>query len=219
MRYLVDEAYKKFNERLVQTKYEIIGVRVPVLRQMAKQMIKDGQWQQVLLEQSKYHEDVQLSCFILSTAPMMVKERQQALENFFPYMDNWQVVDGLCSGLKETKKHPQLYWDWLKTLRASGEPFVIRFVVVMYLSYFLESEHLEDVLVYFESITDDHYYVKMAIAWALSIAFIKDEARLTQFFVQTKLDKWTYNKALQKIIESRQISEDVKMEVRSWKRL
>lgn len=216
--YQPDAQYKKFNERLVSTKYELAGVRVPVLRQIAKDIVKGQQWQQFLFKESKFHEDVQLKSFVLAQAPMSVEERHQQLEQFFPLMDNWQVVDGLCSSLKEAKKYPESYWKWLQTLQHSEEPFTVRFVVVMYLTYFLTEDYLEDVLSYYESLHLEHYYVKMAVAWALSIAFIKQEARLMMFFKETELDDWTYNKALQKIVESRQVDSEMKELAKKWKR-
>ena len=217
MRFTRDENYKRFNERLAVTHYPLVGVRVPTLRTMAKKLIKENKWNEVLVETPQYYEDVQLQSFILAAAPMAVNERQQQLEAFFPKMDNWQVVDGLCTSLKEVTRYESEYWQWLKTLRISDETFVIRFVVVMYLTYYLGDKYLEDVLTFFETIEHDDYYVKMAVAWALSIAFIKNEEKLTAFFQETNINRWTYNKALQKIIESRQITAEMKQKVRNWK--
>lgn len=218
MRYEGEIKYKQFMERLVTTEYEIIGIRVPILRAMVKQMIKDGSWKEELLTAPQYHEDVLIHSFIIAEAPMKVEERLQRLESFFSYMDNWQVVDGLCSSLKEAKKHQQQYWHWLLSLRQSEEPYVIRFVIVMYLTYFLQDDYLQEVLAYFEKVDHDHYYVKMAVAWAISIAFVKHEQQVTRFLHVTMLDTWTFNKALQKIIESKKISNEQKHMVREWKR-
>ena len=218
MYFVGEEAYKQFNKKLVSTQYEILGVRVPVIRNTVKQLIKDDLWQQVLTEVPKYHEEVQLHSFLLAAAPMTINERQQRLQHFFSYIDNWQVVDGLCSSLKEVKMYPQCYWDWLMSLRDSKQPFVVRFIIVMYLVYYLEEPYLESILSYVEQLTVDHYYVKMAVAWTLSIAFIKHRGRITQFFKETAIETWTYNKAIQKIIESKQISPEIKDMVRSWKR-
>lgn len=218
MRYEAEMKYKQFMERLVTTEYEIIGVRVPILRSMAKEIIKSGRWQEELQNAPKYHEDVLLHSFIIAEAPITADERLQLLESFFPCMDNWQVVDGLCSSLKEAKKHQHQYWQWLLTLRQSNEPYVIRFIIVMYLTYYLQDDYLQDMLSYFEQVNHDHYYVKMAVAWAISIAFVKHEQQVTQFLHATTLNKWTFNKALQKIIESRQISNEQKRIVQMWKR-
>lgn len=218
MRYEGEERYKQFVERLVTTDYEIVGVRVPKLRSMVKTFIKTNAWKDVLLQSPQYHEDVLLHSFIIAAAPITVVERQQRLEKFFPYMDNWQVVDGLCSSLKEAKREQNAYWEWLLTLRNTDQPYVIRFVIVMYLTYFLDEYYIDEVLQYVEQLKQDHYYIKMAIAWLISIAFIKDEHRVTKYLQTAQLEKWIYNKALQKITESHRVSMDTKSIVKNWKR-
>ena len=54
----------------------------------------------------------------------------------------------------------------------------------------------------------------MAIAWLLSISFIKYPDYTLSNMDNLNLDKWTYNKAIQKIIESKRVSEEVKKELR-----
>ena len=164
MRYEADEAYKQFNRKLVDTHYPMVGVRVPVLRHMAKELIASDAWQAFLQEQPVYYEDVQLRAFVLAQAPVTIEARLQLLESFFPYMDNWAVTDGLCSSLKETKKHLATYWHWLQTLRDDPAPFTRRFIYVMYLSYYVTTDYLDEVLAQLEQETTEHYYIQMAVA-------------------------------------------------------
>ena len=217
MRFSPDEKYKLFNSKLVTTKYPILGVRVPILRAYAKQVLKTNEWKEIINEKPHYHEDIQLKAFIIAAAPMELKHRQQQLEALFPYLDNWQTVDGLCSSLKEVKKNKSHYWNWLSSLRGTNEPFVLRFIIVIYLTYFLD-DYLDDILNYLQSVKSNHYYVKMAIAWAVSIAYIKNEEKVITFLNETKMDDWTYNKALQKIIESTQISNEKKVKIKRMKK-
>lgn len=217
MRYVADEAYKQFTSRLVDTKFPMIGVRVPTLRQLAKELAHSCNWQSFLQEDLVYYEDIQLRAFVLAQIPVSVKERQQLVEQFFPYMDNWAVVDGLCSSLKETKKHMDMYWDWLQTVRESSQPYTRRFVYVMYLTYFLTPVYIEDVLAQLEEETTEHYYIQMAVAWAVSIAYIKMPNKVLPFLQNTTMPTWNYNKAIQKICESRQIDADTKTMLRGMK--
>lgn len=218
MHFSGEAKYKQFTQRLVSTDYEIVGVRVPTLRAMAKKAIQANEWRSILKEKPIVHEDVLLQSFIIAAAPIPVAQRQRRLEQFFSCMDNWQVVDGLCTSLKEAKKEKQSYWEWLRTLRTSDEPFVIRFVLVMYLTYYLDEHYLDDVLQYIEQLENDHYYVKMAIAWCISIAFLNNEQRILTYLKTSKLDKWTYNKAIQKIIESTRVSADKKAQMKMLKK-
>lgn len=217
MRYTADMAYKQFTEKLVDTRYPIVGVRVPVLRQMAKELAQHT-WQAFLQEEPVYYEDVQLRAFVLAQIRVSAQERMRLLENFFPLMDNWAVVDGLCSSLKETKKEPALYWDWLQTLRNSPAPFTRRFIYVMYLTYYLTPDYIDEVLAQLEQETTEHYYIQMAVAWAVSIAYIKQPDKTLHYLQQTTMPTWNYNKAIQKICESRQVTAETKAMLRAMKR-
>lgn len=218
MRYEADLAYKRFNSRLVETNYPMVGVRVPVLRQMAKALVQSGEWQTFLQQQPVYYEDVQLRAFVLGLVPVTVEKRMQLLEQFFPYMDNWAVTDGLCSSLKEVKAHPDTYWNWLQTLYESDAPYTRRFIYVMYLTYYVTSEYLDEVLIQLEQETTEHYYIQMAVAWAVSIAYIKAPEKVLPFLQHTMMPTWNYNKAIQKICESRQIDAGTKALLRAMKR-
>ena len=218
MRYDADETYKAFNSKLVPTEWPMVGVRIPQLRQMAMEIVKEQRWEEFLQKQPVYYEDIQLHSFVLARAPMSVLARQQKIEQFFPFMDNWAVVDGLCTSLKEVKKQEQVYWDWLQTLRSDTRPYVQRFIFVMYLNYFVKQPYLETVLEQLEQSTDEHYYVHMAVAWALSIAYIKNPEVVMPFLQNTTMPIVNYNKALQKIRESRQIDCETKELLKSMKR-
>ena len=58
----------------------------------------------------------------------------------------------------------------------------------------------------------------MAIAWAVSICYIKLPTATTIFLNSNNLDDYTYNKALQKITESNRVDKATKVAIRSMKR-
>ena len=76
----------------------------------------------------------------------------------------------------------------------------------------------DKVLEEYEKIHLDKYYVKMGIAWGISVAFVKYEEKTRTFLQNNALDKETFNKAIQKIIESNRVSKEVKDEMRRMKR-
>ena len=69
----------------------------------------------------------------------------------------------------------------------------------------------------FNNIHHEGYYVKMAVAWAISFAYIHFPQKTLEFLKNNNLDKFTYNKSLQKIIESNRVSKDDKDLMRSMK--
>ena len=86
------------------------------------------------------------------------------------------------------------------------------------MDYYLTEEYIDKVLEIYNNIKNDAYYVKMAVAWALSFCYIKFPDKTIKLFKKNQLDDFTYNKALQKIIESNRISKEEKDKIRKMKR-
>ncbi len=100
----------------------------------------------------------------------------------------------------------------------SDKEFYIRFGVVMILSYYVEEEYLEKNFKFFDSIKNAAYYVQMAVAWAISVCLIKFYDKTLNYLKKADLDKFTYNKAIQKAIESYRITEQYKAILRKMKK-
>lgn len=209
---LADEKYKEFHEGLCPGVNNIIGVRVPVLRNYAKELIKkyslEELWNQI---DDEYYEEIMLKGMIIGLSK---KENIDVVFNyikqFVPKINNWAVCDVFCAGLKITKKYKEEMWNFIQTYIKSEKEFEIRFAIVMILDYYIEEEYLKKDFEIFDSITNKDYYVQMAIAWAVSICLIKHYDKTVQYLRNCKLDKFTFNKSLQKAIESYRISNDKK---------
>lgn len=65
---------------------------------------------------------------------------------------------------------------------------------------------------------EEGYYVKMAVAWLISICFVKFYDETKAFMEECSLDDRTYNKAIQKALESFRLSEDQKNRLRLMKK-
>ena len=99
----------------------------------------------------------------------------------------------------------------------SNKEFEIRFSIVMILDYYIEEEYLKKIFAIFDDTTSDAYYVQMAVAWAISICLIRFYNETIKYLRIAKLDKFTYNKALQKAIESYRITKEQKEELKNMK--
>ena len=137
---------------------------------------------------------------------------------FIPKISNWSLCDSFCCELKIIKKNRERVWEFLKDYINSNKPYDIRVAVVMYLNYYIEEKYLEDLFFAFDRINNDDYYVKMAVSWAISICFVKFPDETMKYLHNNSLDDFTYNKALQKIIESNRVTKEKKDEVRKMKR-
>lgn len=216
-----DLVYKQFHQKLCPTTTkEIIGVRIPILRNYAKDLLKQYDAQMLLDNiDNEYYEEIMLQGMVIGLS----KEKDfhtcvKQIEKFIPKIDNWAICDTFCAGLKITKKHKQEMWEFIRKYVKSQEEFEIRFGIVMILDYYVESEYLQDIFKIFNNIKIDKYYVQMAVAWAISICLIKYYDKAKMYLKTADLDNFTYNKAIQKAMESFRVTEEQKEELREMKR-
>lgn len=214
----VDEKYKKFQSTLIPNTTNILGVRLPILRKMAKEIAK-GNWQDFLINGPEdYFEELMLKGIVIGCVKIGIDEKLQWVESFVPKISNWSICDSFCSSLKIAEKDRKKVWDFLMPYLNSTSEYEVRFGIVMLLNYFIEKEYIVMVLRLFNSIKHDGYYVKMAIAWAVSFCFIHFPNKTMKFLNNNDLDDFTYNKALQKIIESNRIEPETKDQIRELKK-
>lgn len=214
----VDEKYQEFQSKLIPDTTNLLGVRLPVLRKMAKEIAK-GEWQQFLEHAPEdYFEEVMLKGLVIGYLKLSLDEKLPWVEWFVPKIQNWSICDSFCSGIKISEKDRKKVWDFLMPYLNSSEEYEVRFGIVMLLNYFVEKEYIVMVLRLFNFIKHDGYYVKMALAWAISICYINYPDRTMGFLNNNELDSFTYNKSIQKIIESSRIDQETKDELRQMKR-
>ena len=218
---LADEQYRNFHSGLCPETSNILGVRVPVLRSYAKELM-DEDWRETYRNVgNQYYEEVMLQGMMLGIAKITIEELLEYLEEFIPKIDNWAVCDVTCSGLKLVNKNREIVWEFLKKYLNSNKEFELRFAIVMLLDYYITDEYIENVIQILNSTKHtEFYYVKMAVAWALSVAYIKYPEQ-TMGYLQSennRLDKDTYNKTLQKILESNRVGKREKNKIRKMRR-
>lgn len=215
---LTEEDYQKFSSKLLPNIDNILGVRLPAIRKIAKEIAK-GDWREYI-ENAKddYFEEIMLQGMVIGNVPCDVDERLLLIGNFVPKIDNWSVCDSFCNGLKFTLKNKEEVWQFLKSYYNSTEEYELRFAVVMLLNYYIDNKNINKVLEILDHIDHGGYYVKMAVAWAVSACYIKLPDVTELYLKENNLDKFTYNKALQKITESYRVDKDTKKVIRSMKR-
>ncbi|CAM3941294.1 DNA alkylation repair protein [Cohnella lubricantis] len=216
---LAEEDYRRFASSLIPNIDNLLGVRLPALRKLAIEMAK-GDWRAYLAEaENDYFEEIMLQGMVIGYAKTDVEEQLRYAASFVPKIDNWSVCDSFCQGLKFARTNQQRVWEFLQPYLASDAEYEIRFGAVMLLMHYVDEAHIERVLELLDRIDHDAYYVKMAVAWALSICFSKlPEPTLRYLRSDNSLDKFTYNKALQKITELSRTDPETKAMIRGMRR-
>ncbi|MDF1493181.1 DNA alkylation repair protein [Caproiciproducens sp. CPB-2] len=215
---LSDEKYRIFSSGLLPKTDHVLGVRLPQLRRLALRLTKED-WRGFLrtAEEDSF-EEIMLQGMVIGYADCEPEERFRLIQTFVPKIDNWSVCDSFCSGLKFVKKYREQTWIFLQPYLTSKKEFEVRFAVVMLLFYFIDESRLSDVFRILDAVQNDGYYVKMAVAWAVSICFVRFPKETMTYLSDNHLDDVTYNKALQKITESLQVNKETKSRIRAMKR-
>ena len=213
-----DLKYRKFHSTLCQNVDEIIGVRVPELRKMAKEIAVQDYAQFLQTCEDKYYEELVLQGLVIGYAKISIQETFEYLKKFVPKINSWAVCDTTCSNLKITKKNMKEMWEFLEQYINSQNEYEIRFALVMYLNYYMTDEYIDEILQKVDKITNKEYYVQMAIAWLISFAYIKQKDKTEKYLQKNNLDKFTQNKSIQKICESFRVEEKDKEKLRKLKK-
>lgn len=216
---LQDKKYQEFQKKLCPGVETIIGIRVPVLRNYAKELLKKYDFKQLMESiPNNYYEEIMLQGMLIGQAKLDFNEIIKYVEDFIPKIDNWAVCDTFCTGLKITKKHKEEMWNFIQKYIKSDKEFYIRFGIVLILNYYIDEDYLYKNFKIFDSIKSDKYYVQMAVAWAISFCLIKFYDKTIEYLKNSKIDKFTYNKSIQKAIESYRITKEQKEFLRTLKK-
>lgn len=211
--------YKKFSASLIPNVNNVLGVRLPILRKIAKDIYRTQNWQDYLkLNNDEFMEETMLKGFIIGLIKAEPEEILGFVKDFIPQIDNWAVCDCFCTGLKFTNKNQDLVWDFLQPYLKSDKEYEIRFATVMLLGYFVNEKYILKVLDKIDTIKSEDYYAKMAAAWAVSVCFAKFPQETFEYLQKSNLNDWTFNKSIQKCIESYRVTDKMKDEIRKLKR-
>ncbi len=213
-----DLKYKEFHGSLCPDMDNIIGVRIPKLREYAKELYKNNDLEDLEIE-DKYYEELLIQGMLIGFQTKKPIEKViKQVEEFVPKINSWAVCDTFCAGLKITKKHQTEMFEVIKQYLKSKQEYEVRFAIVMLLDYYINDQYIDQILQILDNVKLDKYYVQMANAWAISICLIKYYNKTLDFLKTTKIDDFTYNKGIQKAIESYRITNEQKEYLRTLKR-
>ena len=215
---LADKKYQKFSAALVPNAHNILGVHLPALHQLAKTIAAENSAEYLKTAQDNYFEETMLQGLVIGYMKCPLPERLIYIKNFIPKINNWSVCDSFCSNLKFTQKYLSDVLEFMKPYIHSKQEFELRFVIIMLRCYYVNEQYLKIVLKIIDRIRYSGYYVMMGKAWTLSECYIKFPEQTMLYLRDNSLDDLTYNKTLQKIIESYRVSDENKKLIRTMKR-
>ena len=213
---------KAFAEKLNPGVDNVLGLRLPDMRKLAVQIAKSDWKAYLATAPSFYMEERMLQGLVLGYVKPDddIESYLSYVTRFVKIINSWSVCDSFkfAGTGKYLSVHSDRIWEYLKSFILSEKEYEIRFGVVMTMKYFIDESHIDELFGFYDNITHDAYYVKMAVAWAISFCFVAYPEKTMEYLKRAKLDDFTYNKAIQKTIESYRVDETMKVKLRSMRR-
>lgn len=212
---LSEPEFQKFSAALIPGEERMLGVRLPALRALAKEIARSDGWADYLAATPRdYFEEIMLRGMIIGAVRISPEERISRIQAFIPEIDSWSICDSFCAGLKFTAKNRETVFSFVRPYCGSKKEFEARFGYVMLLDFFLTEEYIDAVLSLVSSFSHPAYYAKMAVAWLLATALAKFPSQAMHCLKTAPLDDFTYRKTIQKALESFRVSPALKQELR-----
>ena len=213
-----DEKYKAFHGGLVpnQEREQMLGVRVPVLRRLAKKYAKREDAELFLRDVPHfYYEENAVHSFMIEQIRDFDRCIQET-EAFLPYIENWAVCD--CFSPKVFAAHKPALFERCRRWLQSEHTYTVRYGLVMLLKHFLTEDYAEEALRLAAEVVSEEYYINMALAWLFAEAVVKCPKLAMEYLEQQVLKAEVHNKAIQKARESFRVPDEMKQYLNTLKR-
>ena len=215
---LQDKQYAEFQAKLTPTipADRFIGVRVPDVRKLAKELFQDTDYKQFIHNLPHQYYDENMLHGLLVSEIKDYNECIKETDRFLPFVDNWAVCDIMSP--KVFKKHKTELIGKIREWVTSNMTYTIRFGLEMLMSHYLDENFKAEYLEIPAAVQSEEYYVNMMIAWFFATALAKQWNNAVVYIEEQKISPWVHNKTIQKACESYRISDERKAFLRTLKR-
>ncbi len=201
---LSEPGYRAFAASLIPGETDLLGVRLPQLRKLAKNAARCN-WQELFTALQGEHvmEAVMLRGMLPGYAPhASLGERLEALAEFVPSIRNWSICDSCCTTYRFARQHREAVLDFLRPYLSSTQEYEARFGVVMLLNHYAaEPDWAEQVAELLPQVNAPAHYAHMAVAWCACELHLRHPEVAARWF--PRLSPEVQRLTLRKIRESR----------------
>lgn len=86
---MADPAYRDFNARIIPGAGEMLGIRIPRLRELARQIARDDNWREfVARSDCRWFEERMLQGMVIGAVRCPIDEKLDLVARFVPRIDN-----------------------------------------------------------------------------------------------------------------------------------
>ena len=213
-----DLSYRDFHSALMPTvdKNTVIGVRVPDLRRLAKELKNTGIAEEFLNNlPHEYYEENNLHAFLIE----VIKDYDECIEKtnrFLPFVDNWATCDMMRPKIFKNRQNE--LFNEIKIWLDSGKTYTVRFGIECLMCYYLDGNFSPEYPRMVAEIRSDDYYVRMMQAWYFATALAKRYGEIVPYIEKNILDADVHNKTIRKAVESYRITDEQKSYLKTLKR-
>ena len=128
-----DPEYGAFAATLLPGVSDVLGVRLPALRALARKLATEGAQETLNALPATPFEARMLHGLVIGYAKADFAQRWAWIDSFLPLIDNWSVCDSFCATLAAQWSDAErtVAWPRVRDCSQSESPFVARFGVVI----------------------------------------------------------------------------------------
>lgn len=168
----------------------------------------------LLTAKNSTFEEKMLQGFVIAGMELSENERFEYIEGFVRKIDNWALCDLFCSALRFKDTQLPAFRQFINSYFSSPHEYEVRFAVVALIDFFIKDEYINDTINTLPKVSHCGYYAKMAVAWALSVCFVKYREITLQILPSIE-DPFLRKKTVSKICDSYRVSAEDKKHLKT----
>lgn len=212
-----DDKYKQFSDSLVPGIKQSFGVRVPILRSIAKEILKGNYNEFLHIGKGDYREEIMIEGLVMSGIKCSsYTELLSLIMQYAEKINSWETCD--IVSFKQLKKYKTEFFDDIEYFIYNKNNWIVRYGFGCLMEFYLNDDYIDRVLKYVDSVNSDFYYVQMMQAWLIATAAAKCRDKTMAFLKCNHINSTTQNMAIRKIRESNRISAEDKEKVLNFKK-
>ena len=204
-----EEEYRDFSQKITLGQFEILGVRIPKLRKIAKEISKGKIDDFLDLDDQDIYELKLIRGFVICEIKD-INSYKKYFDTFINTIDNWAVCDTFLSSSKIIKKDLEYFWNISINLLKTKEEYLSRIALVIFLNYYINEDYYRKIFEIIKEFKSEYYYANMALAWLLSFLYIHYTEETKEFLLNNKFDEKVTKYTIRKIKDSFRVKEQDK---------
>ena len=209
LRSISEEKYKTFSKGLIPGEFEMIGVRIPTLKRIAKEISKGDYEAFLKIEDDDIFELKMLKGQVIAN----IKDKDEYEAQFFKYLPkitDWSLCDTFVASSKVISRNRERFFEIAKDLLKEKDEFKNRIAFVILLDYFVNDEYYKQIYSLIKGYESEYYYSNMALAWLISVLYVAYPSKTLQFLKKNRFSGEVIKYTIRKIKDSYRVSEDDK---------